>query len=116
MSNVRSLLDELAQNWKDQEALAASLTQRQYVRGEVAFHHGETTTATVKDTYQLVNDDPENRLDSDVGKRADTLHYRQGNLLIGIMKAQKAAGLSPNKGPEIMTAAQTGDYTKIRGA
>ena len=115
MSTISSLLDQLGQNYLAQVKLASSLTQRQTLAGEIAFHNGETYTPTVADLSTLVNDDPDNRITTQ-GDQAQALAQNQGRLLISIIKAQKAANVTPNKGPEIMQAAETGNYSKINGA
>jgi hypothetical protein len=113
--NIRSLLGQLGENQKAIAATAAQLTQRQCVAGEIAFHLGESYKPTVDDLHYLVNDDPAHRLPSAFGAHVDSLFYQQGNLLIRVMKEQRAEGLTPNKGDEIMNAATSGDYSKIRG-
>jgi hypothetical protein len=116
MSVISDFLGQLKQTQADLVAFAASLTQRQCVNGEIAFKQGKTYTPTVADTYQLVNDDPDKRLTSEQGKYADQLHYALGRCLTGIWQEQRKLGVKTNTGAEIYAAANSGDYSKIRGA
>lgn len=114
---VLDLLKKLTLNWQGILQALSQVTQRQTVAGEIAFQHGEKYTPTVDDLrLQLVNDDPDHRIADGFGAHVNDLFYQQGNLLIRTMKAQKAAGLVPNKGNEIMDAAKSGNYSSIRGA
>lgn len=114
---VKGLLVQLTSVYNQQLAMLKQVTQRQVVAGVIAYEHGQSYTPTLDDMrLQLVNDDPNHRLPDGFGAKVDNLFYEQGNLLIRVIRTQKAEGVVPNTGAELQHAWQTGDYSAIRGA
>lgn len=116
---VRQMLGSYKSDNDKLAAMAATLTQRNTVRGEVEFQKTQTLDPTFKPTIEdlksIVNDDPNHRLPSTFGHDVDDLHENMGSLLMYARDKQKANGIVANTADELAAAALSGDYALIRG-